>query len=57
MALDGFRLAAPTEAWTGSALGGRAVLFRWPAEGRIRRIAARQGPGVLTHGRRWARAL
>ena len=38
----GFRLAAPTEVVTGSALLGRAVLFHWPADGWVRGTVVRR---------------
>ena len=38
----GFRLAALAEVLTGAALIGRAVLYRWPAEGWVRGKAVRR---------------
>jgi hypothetical protein len=38
----GFRLAAPAEVATGSAVRGRTVLFHWPAEGWVRGTVARR---------------
>ena len=38
----GFRLAAPAEVLTGSALVGRPVMFRWPTEGWVRGTVVRR---------------
>ena len=38
----GFRLAAPAEVLTGSALVGRTVMFRWPTEGWVRGTVVRR---------------
>ena len=42
MAPAGFRLAALAEGLTGAALVGRAVLYRWPAEGWVRGTVVRR---------------
>ena len=39
----GFRLAAPAEVLTGTALIGQTVLYRWPTEGWIRGTVAIRG--------------
>ncbi len=45
----GFRLAAPSEGLTGTALVGQAVLYRWPVDGWVRGTVARVGRGAGAH--------